>query len=129
MNRAAAPLVLCTLVTLTLAACSTSSAIRSDSSPSFAAVQGALAQTGVEICNLSSSPGGRYCDHHTGHPSVAVVYADIPESFFSSTVSIAKVPDNSVWVNGRTIVAVPGPSQTVVAALSGNGFKRLPTGK
>jgi hypothetical protein len=120
----AAPLAVLILVTLSLLGCSTSSAIRSDSSPSFAAVEAALAQTGVHSCNIRFSSGGTYCDRHTGDPSEATVYTDTPASFFSNEVSVAKALYNSVWANGRTIVAVPSPNQTLVTALDRNGFKR-----
>ena len=119
-----APLAVLVLVTLSLLGCSTSSSIRSESSPSFAAVKAALAQTGVDFCNLRFSSGGTYCDRHSGGPAEATVYTDVPASFFSSEVSLAKVPNNSVWANGRTIVAVPSPNQTLVTALDRNGFKR-----
>jgi len=119
-----APLAVLVLVTLSLSGCSTSSSIRSDSSPSFAAVKTALAPTGVDFCNIRFSSGGTFCDHHAGGPAEATVYTDIPASVFSSAVSQAKVPNNSVWANGGTIVAVPSPSQTLVTALDRNGFKR-----
>lgn len=129
LNRTAAPLALVALVTLSISGCSTSSSIRSDSSPSFAAVEAALAQTGIEFCNLRFSSAGSYCDHYPGQPPVATVSADTPASFFGDAISIAEVPDNSVWANGRTIVSLRSPSQMVVTALKQNGFKWLTTGR
>jgi len=122
----APPLAVLILVTLSLSGCSAPSAIRSDSSPSYAAVEAALAPTGVEFCNVTLSPGGTYCDSHyvPGHPSVAMVFTGFPASFFSYEVGMADIPHNSVWVNGRTIVGVPRPGQAVVTALDQNGFKR-----
>ena len=125
----AAPLAGLILATLSLSGCSTSSAIRPDSSPSYAAVEAALTQTGADICNISLSSGGSYCDRHTDNPSEATVYTDFPASFFSDEVSIAEVPNNSVYANGRTIVAVPSPSRTLVTALNQNGFKWLIAGR
>ena len=124
-----APLAVLMLVTFSMSGCGTSDAIRSDSSPSFAAVEAALARTGVELCDLRLSSGGTYCDRHTAEPSEGTVYSDIPASFFTFEVDLAKIPHNSVWANGRTIVSIPGPSQTVVTALEGNGFKWLTTGR
>ena len=120
----AAPLAVLILVTLSLSGCSTSSSIQSDSSPSFAAVKTALAQSGVHSCNLRFSSGGTFCDRHIGDPSEATVYTNTPASFFGSEVSVAKALHNSVWANGRTIVAVASPSPTLVTALDRNGFSR-----
>src|SRR5271155_4870356 len=129
LKLSVAPLAVLILVTLSLSGCSAPNSIRSDSSPSFAAVEAALAQTGVDFCNMSYSQGGSFCDRHAGQPSVAMVVTDIPEEFFTSAVSLAKIPDNSVWINGGTIVGVNNPSRAVVTALDQNGFKWLTTGQ
>jgi hypothetical protein len=118
------PMVAVMLVTLSLSGCGTSSSIRSDSSPPFANVKEALAQTGVSFCNLSLSSGGTFCDRRSGGPVEATVYTGVPASMFSGIVSLAKAPSNTVWTNGRTIVALPNPSRSMVAALARNGFKR-----
>jgi hypothetical protein len=80
-----APLAVLILATLSLSGCRTSSAIRSDSSPSFVAVEAALAQTGVDFCNISPSPGGTYCNRHAGGPPMVWVYSDFPASFSVAT--------------------------------------------
>ena len=119
------PLAEVILVTLSLSGCGTSSSIRSDSSPPFAKVKEALAQTGVSFCNLSLSSGGTFCDRHSGDPVEATVYTDVPASMFRSIVNLAKDPNNTVWTNGRTIVSLPDPSRSMAAELARNGFKHF----
>ena len=66
-----APLTVLTLLTLTISGCNTSSAIRPESSPSYEAVEAALAQTGIKFSNIRLTAGGSYCYRQNGLTIIA----------------------------------------------------------